>query len=78
MVRRQIIVEELTADERCLEMYGVAKQGLLNELSAERRSLRRSLNQEHVIRMHGTPRPVPGPTLQAMIYPEFRRYIEDS
>ena len=76
MARREIIVEVLTPDEICWELYGTAKQGLLKELRHEQSSVR-ALSQDERERGHRRrPQPVPGPTHRAMLQPGCRRYID--
>lgn len=72
MALREVVYESLSADEICMELYGVAKGGLLVELAQEKRKVR-ALSK---YRRQGAARTVPGPTLQAMITPGFRHYVE--
>jgi hypothetical protein len=74
MARREVLYEGLTADEICWELYGVAKGALLTELAHERRRVR-ALAKSAAASTR-TPRPVPGPTFQAMTWPEYRHYLE--
>ena len=68
MASREVVVEVLTPDEICWELYGTAKGGLLLELQQEKRKIRALAKH----RRQGAARPVPGPTFQAMTWPEYR------
>lgn len=76
MARREVIVEVLTPDEMCWELYGVAKAALLKELRHERSSVRSLAGhawcRSRVRRSHS----VPGPTREALLVPKFRKYVE--
>jgi hypothetical protein len=72
MVRREVVVEVLTPDEICFELYGAAKGALLLELQHEHRRIR-ALSK---YRRQGAARAVPGPTFQALTWPEYRHYLE--
>jgi hypothetical protein len=73
MVQRVVITEVLTPDEICVELYGTAKAGLLKELRWEHREVRAETRDEWSLRKAHF---VPGPTMEAMMVPKFRRYIE--
>ena len=74
MVLRAVIVEVLTPDEICWELYGIAKDGLIAELQAEGRSIRGRHARSR--RRDRKPIFVPGPTLEALVRPECRKYLE--
>jgi hypothetical protein len=74
MARREIIVDDMDADERVYEQYGVLKSTMLRELHREQRVVHRQTNDHYGTMRHA--HPVAGPTHEAMMKPEFRRYIE--
>lgn len=76
MARREVIVEVLTVDEICWELYGTAKAALVKEV----------VHEGYVVRARGSrarrdargrrSQPVPGPTLEALMVPKFRKFVE--
>jgi hypothetical protein len=74
MARREVIVETFDPDEICWELYGSMKAGLLRELAHEARVVRALTVDSHRSARHA--HPVAGPTFQAMMKPQFRKYIE--
>lgn len=76
MARREVIVEVLSPDEVCLELFGVAKAALVAEVVHEGRSVR---SRKLWRRLHHGGRrsqSVPGPTREALVVPMFRKYVE--
>lgn len=76
MARREVIVEVLTPDEICWELYGVAKEALLKEVRHERASVRSRAGYAHRRSRGLWSQPVPGPTREALVVPKFRKYVE--
>ena len=74
MASVEVIVETFDADERCWELYGSMKAGLMRELRHEQRVVKAMTTDSYRSLRHA--HPVAGPTAEAMRKPEFRRYIE--
>jgi hypothetical protein len=76
MARREVIVEILTPDEVCWELYGVAKPALLQEVRREGYSVRSRAAVARRFNWRRRSQSVPGPTLEALMVPKFRKYVE--
>lgn len=76
MARREVIVEVLTPDEVCLELYGTAKAALMKEVRHESYSVRSRAAYARRRSEGRRSQAVPGPTLEALMVPKFRKYVE--
>lgn len=76
MARREVITEVLTPDEICLELYGTAKDGLVQEVRHEVYSVRSRVAYARRRSEGRRSQAVPGPTREALTVPKFRKYVE--